>query len=303
MIAAALAGPPTARAATVSQSSRLERGRCEASRTCLTIVTTRLDAGPGEVNHVRIVDDRRYGEPSGDTETMRFTDTGSAPLLAGPGCTAQPDGGVLCTFEANPPEDDSPDAPEPPDGTFQRGILRVHLGDGDDTLRLVGTDGHRLASVGYDTLFDGGAGDDRIDACETMRGGEGDDHLQGGPGVDTLEGGAGDDHLAGQSGDDFLRGGPGADVLRGGSFSDDLRGGSGDDRLDAGPGFDDVRGEAGDDRLDGGPSPDHLFGGSGDDRLFGGVDHRHDDLHGGPGLDRARRGRGGDTYVEIERIL
>jgi Ca2+-binding RTX toxin-like protein len=299
--AIALASAGAAGAATVSQHSRLERGECAASHSCRTLVTTALQARPGERNRIEIVDDRRSGA-TGTTETLRLRDRGRAPLVAGDGCSPQADGSVVCTLEANPPVGASPDAPAPPEGTEQVGILRVHLGDGADTLRVADAAGHRLASPGTRTVFDGGPGDDRIDACATMRGGPGNDHLEGGPGGDTLEGGPGDDRLAGGAGEDLLNGGPGADVLRGGALSDDLRGGRGPDRLLGGPGFDDLRGDAGDDRLDGGGSPDHLYGGTGDDRLWGGRDHRSDDLHGGPGLDRARRGPGADTYRQIERF-
>jgi Ca2+-binding RTX toxin-like protein len=296
-----LASAGSAGAATVSQHSRLERGECAASHSCRRLVTTALQAGRGERNRIEIVDDRLNGA-TGRTETLRFRDRGPAPLVAGDGCSAQADGSVVCTLETNPAGGASPDAPAPPEGTEQVGILRVNLGDSDDTLRVVDAAGHRPGSLGTRTVFDGGPGNDRIDACAIMRGGAGNDHLQGGPGVDTLEGGPGDDHLAGGAGEDFLNGGPGADLLRGGALSDDLRGGPGPDRLLGGSGFDDLRGDAGDDRLDGGGSPDHLYGGTGDDRLWGGQDHRTDDLHGGPGLDHARRGPGTDTYREIERF-
>ena len=62
--------------------------------------------------------------------------------------------------------------------------------------------------------------------------------LKGGKGDDTLEGGAGDDNLRGGKGDDILEGGAGDDVLRGGKGDDTLEGGAGDDRLVGGRGDD-----------------------------------------------------------------
>jgi hypothetical protein len=302
-IATAALGASPAGAATVSQASRVQHGQCDRSQTCLTIVTTTFQAAPGEVNRVEVVVSRRSSRATGETQLVRFSDRGSAPLTAGAGCTRSDDGSVVCVLEHNPPaSSDSPDAAAPPNGAEQHGRLKVRLGDRDDTLRLVDAAGHRPASLGCASLFDGGRGNDRIEACGTLRGGPGNDVLEGGPGNDALEGGPGNDRLSGGSGDDELLGGSGADVLRGGAMSDDLHGGAGNDRLYGGSGFDDLRGDAGDDRLDGGSGPDHLFGGGGDDWLWGGQDHRHDDLHGGPGVDRALRGPGPDTYWQIERF-
>ena len=57
----------------------------------------------------------------------------------------------------------------------------------------------------------------------------GNDHLQGGGGIDTLTGLKGNDHLDGAGGDDSLSGGQGNDVLIGGDGADWLRGGRGTD--------------------------------------------------------------------------
>ncbi len=64
------------------------------------------------------------------------------------------------------------------------------------------------------------------------------DLLRGGPGNDTLEGGNGLDVLDGAAGNDSLEGGTGIDLLRGGSGNDRLRGGLG---------FDVIFGDAGND--------------------------------------------------------
>jgi Ca2+-binding RTX toxin-like protein len=75
-----------------------------------------------------------------------------------------------------------------------------------------------------------------------VRGGKGDDVLNGTPGNDRIAGFAGNDMLNGLAGDDRLRGGKGADILNGGDGNDKLKGGKGADRLN---------GDAGDDVIDG----------------------------------------------------
>lgn len=76
------------------------------------------------------------------------------------------------------------------------------------------------------------------DGADTLRGGEGDDHLDGGTGDDTLSGDEGADRLSGGTGDDFLFGDDGADVLDGGDGNDELDGGKGADTIDGGAGID-----------------------------------------------------------------
>jgi len=70
------------------------------------------------------------------------------------------------------------------------------------------------ANDAEDLVLKGGKGDD------TLEGGAGDDRLRGGKGDDTLEGGAGDDRLRGGKGDDTLEGGAGDDILKGGKGDD-----------------------------------------------------------------------------------
>jgi VCBS repeat-containing protein len=78
----------------------------------------------------------------------------------------------------------------------------------------------------------------------------------GGNGNDTLTGGAGVDLILGQNGNDTLTGGGGNDLLCGGNGNDILSGGGGDDSLG---------GAIGNDRLTGGPGADRFSGGSGTD--------------------------------------
>ena len=92
-----------------------------------------------------------------------------------------------------------------------------------------------------------------------------DDKIKGGIGNDELDGGAGDDTLAGFMGHDHLDGGEGDDFLAGMRGKDYLDGGEGDDFLDGGRGRDHLVGGAGDDVLLGGGGTDTLTGGTGND--------------------------------------
>ena len=93
----------------------------------------------------------------------------------------------------------------------------------------------------------------RFAAAVTMYGGNGQDRLVGGEGLDTLYGCNGQDRLDGAAG---------ADMLYGGNGIDDLEGGDGVDHLYGGNGRDDLKG---------GDGADMLFAGLGVDRLTGGA--------------------------------
>src|SRR2546421_1694182 len=68
----------------------------------------------------------------------------------------------------------------------------------------------------------------------------------------------------------FIKGGAGNDTINGSHNSDVLIGGDGDDQIAAKFGDDLLLGQAGDDTLDGGEGTDHLYGGDGNDSLAGG---------------------------------
>jgi Ca2+-binding RTX toxin-like protein len=107
-----------------------------------------------------------------------------------------------------------------------------------------------LFGSGCDVLFVGKGGNDTLrgsynedspyaqikSECEgmkaTMRGGPGDDNIQGWQGRNRLVGNAGNDELQGRARSDVLLGGSGRDDLRGGEGSDVLRGGRGRDTAD-----------------------------------------------------------------------
>lgn len=113
-----------------------------------------------------------------------------------------------------------------------------------------------LFGAGCDVLFVGEGGNDTLrgsynedspyaqikSECvgmkATMRGGSGDDNIQGWQGRNRLIGNAGDDELQGRARSDVLLGGSGRDDLRGGEGSDVLRGGSGRDTADGQSGRD-----------------------------------------------------------------
>jgi len=149
---------------------------------------------------------------------------------------------------------------------------------GDDT--LVGSDD-------FSEDLRGGSGND------SLEGGDGDDSLRGDSGNDTLVGGDGDDTMSGYTGNDSLDGGSGDDTLGAGGGNDDIIGGDGDDSIRAGSGRDDVDGGPGRDNVLGGGGRDSLDGGDGNDRISG--QNGSDSVEGGAGNDVIRGNRGSDT--------
>lgn len=130
------------------------------------------------------------------------------------------------------------------------------------------------------TLWIGDQGGDRFDVLRhapdaaqsenQLVGLGGNDYLRGGYGNDRIDGGAGRDHLRGRDGDDILEGGLGNDIVRGGRGNDHLNGGDGRDLLRGGRGNDTLSGDDGSDILRGGAGDDILEGGAGRDYMWGG---------------------------------
>jgi hypothetical protein len=99
----------------------------------------------------------------------------------------------------------------------------------------------------------------------TLKGGGGNDYLEGGKAADNIYGEGGNDNLMGGDGVDSLYGGDGNDRIEGGNQNDYLYGGNGNDKLWGNAGVDSIFGQDGDDYLNGGASKDYLNGGSGTD--------------------------------------
>jgi Ca2+-binding RTX toxin-like protein len=132
-------------------------------------------------------------------------------------------------------------------------------------------------------LMRGEKGDDEIRGGSELYGGEGNDHIYGGPrGAWSIVGDDGDDIIFGGEGDDaFLDGGKGEDILHGGPGGDSL--------LFGGDGDDVIYGGDGDDTLSGGEGKDLLYAGDGNDKLQQEVrmeDGQPDKLYCGKGKDQ-----------------
>jgi Ca2+-binding RTX toxin-like protein len=137
----------------------------------------------------------------------------------------------------------------------------ARLGDGNDTLRNLGS-GVLIAH--------GDAGNDRLD------GGSNDDQLFGEAGEDVIDGRAGSDRIDGGDHSDRLIGGAGADTITGGGGGDLI---AGDLAVISGDAVNAVfetsaSATGGSDDIHGGDGTDIIFGGSGDDDIAGdaGVD-------------------------------
>jgi Ca2+-binding RTX toxin-like protein len=171
-------------------------------------------------------------------------------------------------------------------------------------------------------VFLGGQGHDRFQHGTALPcwqyGGDGNDSLIGGYGMDVLYGGGGNDFLYDSTvSNDWLFGEAGNDTLQAGDGSDRLIGGDGSDLLEGHVGDDWLWGEVGNDTLDGGWGNDVLYGGDGDDNLSGfqgrdwllgegGNDYLHDaegtgdTLVGGAGSDAFRYDLGLDDVRDLD---
>ena len=199
------------------------------------------------------------------------------------------------------------------------GITEFNPSDVDSIVfyGYAGDDTFTLGNVGgwtYPVYAFGGDGNDTITAgngVDYLFGDGGNDKLVGGWGRDNLIGGAGDDELRGDGGADYLNGGDGNDSIFGGypDFSlyttyvvdenDEIRGGNGNDVINGELGSDLIYGDAGDDVLIGGDTlfsseVNTIYGGEGNDYLYGGD--TTDYLYGGNGND-ILYGLAGNDYL------
>jgi Ca2+-binding RTX toxin-like protein len=149
-----------------------------------------------------------------------------------------------------------------------------------------------------------GDGDDRlgahfVGAALFVRGGDGNDRIDGADGGDALDGEAGDDSLQGASGNDLLNGGAGDDAFLTNHLdtgNDVKNGGGGNDRIvgDRDPGSDVYTGGAGFDILDFRDTAAAVsvsLDGVANDGPAGQADNA------GSGIENIKGGRGDDTLV------
>jgi Ca2+-binding RTX toxin-like protein len=155
----------------------------------------------------------------------------------------------------------------------------------------------------------GGAGDDTLDGGTTatkLSGGDGADRLTVAAAGASLDGGAGDDQLLasaasravtldGGNGNDLLRGGAAGDKLTGGAGADQLDGAAGDDAIDAGDGADTITAGDGNDTVEAGGGGDVVSAGPGNDTVTGGDGA--DQLDGAAGDDALSGGDGNDVLT------
>lgn len=192
---------------------------------------------------------------------------------------------------------------------FQRGT-GSYIGDvrNVEALNIIGTQFDDIILIDK-----GGTMDNKI------YGGDGNDSLSAGGGINLLNGGAGDDHylvestttkIVDESGDDFVatkvdyRIDVGIETvsatlpdltITGNWQSNRIWGSDGSDTLYGMGGYDLIGGNAGDDTIDGGAGTDTLYGNDGNDTLIG--DGGRDYLSGGAGNDRLIGG------VEFDHLI
>jgi RTX calcium-binding nonapeptide repeat (4 copies) len=202
-------------------------------------------------------------------DRVPFNGTPGAVFAAGANCTLEPDPVAPAQSRVRCP------LPDP----MAQGDLDVtaNVGGGNDTFGA-GTLVSGSPSLFVPTatgVYDGGPGDDLINGVlqtQTIRGGDGIDSLAGFDGNDRLEGGPG--LLNGENGgagNDVIIGGPGIDEQTGGPGDDRMEGGGGNDTFSPGPGKNVVLGQDGNDSLaSGGPIGSRIADTSGSDTYSGG---------------------------------
>jgi serralysin len=250
-----------------------------ATATTVSSTEIRYRAGPGQVN--RPVISVTYTDAGFSIYHFRIDDT--VPITPSGRC-ARPDPDDLTVVVCDGDESTNGDP-----------VVRLWLGDRDDSIDLVRPDGSAVPGVfmvdggtGNDSItarqgqYWGGAGNDRITGPVTAHGGDGadvlagsgrgygdggDDRFDGSGGRNWFSGGAGRDTIRGEAGGDTLLGDDGDDVIYGGTDGDTIYGGAGADTIQGNSGDDRIQGNAGDDVITGGPGADRISGGPGRNRI------------------------------------
>lgn len=173
--------------------------------------------------------------------------------------------------------------------------IRGNFGAGNDSIKV-------KSGVQAILVFNGEDGDDNLvsdgSGKSTFKGGNNNDTLSGGTGINTLYGDAGNDNLKGNGllvnnlfggqGDDVLEGGDGLNKLYGdmlGSDRPDDQVGGNDTLNSAGPLPNLLQGNAGNDNINTGLGNDIVLGGDGDDQINWQFGNGKPTIDGGAGLD------------------
>ena len=170
--------------------------------------------------------------------------------------------------------------------------LSVALGDADDDVVVIGTEGDDRMAMGQNGLSLNSDGDVDVTFAPLPAHVE----IQGRVGANILTGRGGWGAGLAFAGAVTLLGGDLADELNGGNGDDEIVGGDGNDVVNGNAGDDQVAGDAGNDKLSGGEGTDYIVGGAGADTFTGGFgndfmvafDGEADtSLNGGPDTDLA----------------
>jgi Ca2+-binding RTX toxin-like protein len=194
------------------------------------------------------------------------------------------------------------------DGVDTTGTITgtVDMGDGDDLVGNTGLLGNVLLGDGNDVYYGvgfaavegtlhGQSGDVRGGSGnDTIEGSAADDKFYGGDDNDQMLGFAGRDQLFGDNGDDFISGGDGNDKIWGGAGKDTIRGDANNDKIYGGNGDDLIYAGTGNDIIEGGDGFDRLAGVAGNNRISGGAGR--DWIDSGSGRDTMTGGDGADSF-------
>jgi uncharacterized repeat protein (TIGR01451 family) len=130
----------------------------------------------------------------------------------------------------------------------------------------------------------------------TFVGDNGDDYVQGGPGVDVIVDSGGDNYIQTGDGDDHVCLGDGDDEIDTGDGNDFVDARGGNNKIKTGNGDDTVRSGSGDDQIDTGNGHDQIVDLGGRNKLSTG--NEDDRVTTGAGRDEIATGKGADVVVD-----